>query len=121
MIPFVRQMAFEYGRVEQVSPRVRRVIARNPGPFTFHGTGTYIVGSGEVAVIDPGPMLDRHLDALMAALQGETVKAILITHDHADHAPLAAALAKLTGAPVLGGEPHPGRQGPPEGVEDGVD
>ena len=68
MIPFVRQMAFDYGRVDQVSPRIRRVIANNPGPFTFHGTGTYIVGSGEVAVIDPGPMLDAHLDALLHAV-----------------------------------------------------
>ena len=60
MIPFVRQMAFEYGRVDRVSPRIRRLIANNPGPFTFRGTGTYIVGDGEVAVIDPGPMLDEH-------------------------------------------------------------
>jgi glyoxylase-like metal-dependent hydrolase (beta-lactamase superfamily II) len=121
MIPFVRQMAFEYGRVDQVSPRIRRIIADNPGPFTFHGTGTYIVGDGEVAVIDPGPLVEKHLQALKAAIAGETVKAILITHDHADHAPLAAALAKETGAPILGGEPHPGRQAPPKGVEEGVD
>ena len=121
MIPFVRQMAFEYGRVDQVSPRIRRVIARNPGPFTFHGTGTYIVGSGEVAVIDPGPMLDEHLEALLAVIAGETVKAVLVTHDHADHAPLAASFARRTGAPILGGEPHPGRQAPPQGVEEGVD
>jgi len=121
MIPFVRQMAFEYGRVDQVSPRVRRVIAENPGPFTFHGTGTYIVGSGEVAVIDPGPMLEGHLEALLAAVAGETVRVILVTHDHADHAPLAVRLAGMTGAPILGGEPHPGRQAPPQGVEEGVD
>ena len=121
MIPFVRQMAFEYGRVDQVSPRIRRVIADNPGPFTFHGTGTYIVGDGEVAVIDPGPLVEKHLKALLAAVSGETVKAILVTHDHADHAPLAAAFAKETGAPILGGEPHPGRQAPPKGVEEGVD
>jgi glyoxylase-like metal-dependent hydrolase (beta-lactamase superfamily II) len=100
MIPFVRQMAFEYGRVDQVSPRIRRVIARNPGPFTFRGTGTYIVGAGEVAVIDPGPTLPEHLEALKAAVAGETVKAILVTHDHADHAPLAAAFAKYAGAPM---------------------
>jgi len=121
MIPFVRQMAFEYGRVDTLSPRIRRVIAKNPGPFTFHGTGTYIVGQGEVAVIDPGPMLDEHLEALLAAVAGETVAAILITHDHADHAPLAAAFARRTGAPILGGQPHPGREPPPQGVEEGVD
>src|ERR1700761_7833063 len=94
MIPFVRQMAFEYGRVDQVSPRIRRVIARNPGPFTFHGTGTYIVGTGGVAVSAPGPMLEEHLDAILAAVAGETVEAIVVTHDHADHAPLAARLAE---------------------------
>lgn len=121
MIPFVRQMAFEYGRVDQVSPRIRRVIAENPGPFTFRGTGTYIVGAGEVAVIDPGPLVEKHLEALKAAVAGETVTAILITHDHADHAPLASAFARHTGAPILGGEPHPGRQAPPKGVEEGVD
>jgi len=121
MIPFVRQMAFEYGRVDQVSPRIRRVIAENPGPFTFHGTGTHIVGEGEVAVIDPGPMLDAHLQALLGAVAGERVAAILVTHDHADHAPLAQALAERTGAPILGGQPHPDRQAPPQGVEEGVD
>ena len=121
MIPFVRQMAFEYGRVDRMSPRIRRVIAENPGPFTFHGTGTYIVGDGEVAVIDPGPMLDAHLDALLAAIAGETVTAILVTHDHADHAPLARVLAERTGAAILGGQPHPDRQAPPQGVEEGLD
>ena len=121
MIPFVRQMAFEYGRCDPVSPLIRRVIANNPGPFTFHGTGTYIVGAGEVAVIDPGPMIAEHLDALMAATAGERIAAILVTHDHADHAPLAAGLAALTGAPILGCEPHPDRQAPPQGVEEGVD
>ena len=114
-------MAFEYGRCDQLTPLIRRVIADNPGPFTFHGTGTYIVGSGQVAVIDPGPLDEKHLQALQSALAGETVAAILITHDHADHAPMAAALAKATGAPVLGGEPHPDRQAPPKGVEEGVD
>ena len=68
MIPFVRELAFEYGRCDQVSPLIRRVIARNPGPFTYTGTGVYIVGQGEVAVIDPGPDLPEHLEALKAAL-----------------------------------------------------
>ncbi|MDX5330396.1 MAG: MBL fold metallo-hydrolase, partial [Caulobacteraceae bacterium] len=81
MIPYVRDIEFEYGRCDQVSPLIRRVIARNPGPFTFVGTGTYIVGRGEVAVIDPGPDLDEHLDAILAALEpGERVTHILITH-----------------------------------------
>ena len=71
MIPFVRELAFEYGRCDQVSPLIRRVIARNPGPFTYTGTGVYIVGRGEVAVIDPGPDLPEHFEALKAALVRE--------------------------------------------------
>src|SRR3954464_10321456 len=89
MIPFVREIEFEYGRRDQVSPLIRRVIADNPGPFTYVGTGTYIVGRGTVAVIDPGPALDGHLQALLAALEGETVSHILVTHHHSDHSPLA--------------------------------
>jgi len=102
MIPFVRQMEFRYGQADQVSPLVRRVIANNPGPFTFTGTGTYIVGSGQVAVIDPGPADPAHLQALLDALGGERVTDILVTHTHRDHSPLAAALSEATGAPVHG-------------------
>jgi glyoxylase-like metal-dependent hydrolase (beta-lactamase superfamily II) len=102
MIPFVRDILFEYGRVDQVSPLIRRVVANNPGPFTFTGTGVYIVGRGEVAVIDPGPDLDDHLEALSAALAGETVTAILTTHTHADHSPLARPLAARTGGTIYG-------------------
>jgi glyoxylase-like metal-dependent hydrolase (beta-lactamase superfamily II) len=102
MIPFVRDFAFEYGVCEQVSPLIRRVIARNPGPFTFTGTGTYIVGHGEVALIDPGPDLPEHLEAILSALAGERVAAILITHHHSDHSPLAAALKASTGARIYG-------------------
>ena len=102
MIPFVRDIAFEYGKVDQVSPLIRRVIANNPGPFTFTGTGVYIIGRGEVAVIDPGPDLPEHLDALLAATKGETVRAILTTHTHADHSPLARPLAERTGATIYG-------------------
>ena len=89
MIPFVRDFDFAYGRPDQVSPLIRRVIANNPGPFTFTGTGTYIIGRGEVAVIDPGPDLDAHLEAILAATKGETISHILITHNHLDHSPLA--------------------------------
>ena len=102
MIPFVRDIAFEYGRAEQVSPLIRRVIANNPGPFTFTGTGTYVVGHGNVAVIDPGPDLDEHLDALMRATHGERIAAIVVTHTHLDHSPLAKPLAQATGARVYG-------------------
>jgi glyoxylase-like metal-dependent hydrolase (beta-lactamase superfamily II) len=102
MIPYVRELAFEYGRADQVSPLIRRVIANNPGPFTYLGTGTYIVGHGEVAVIDPGPDLPEHLDAILAAIPGERVTAIVITHHHSDHSPLAGPLKARTGATIYG-------------------
>jgi glyoxylase-like metal-dependent hydrolase (beta-lactamase superfamily II) len=98
--------AFEYGAVEQVAPGIRRVIAKNPSKFTYHGTGTYILGEGDVAVIDPGPRIDAHRDALAAALDGETVRTILVTHCHADHSPLAAWLHDETGAPTVAFGPH---------------
>jgi len=105
MIPFVAPPAFEYGRPEAVSPLIRRVIANNPGPFTFTGTGTYIVGREEagavVAVIDPGPLDDAHLKALLSTVEGQTVSHVLVTHSHRDHAPLARPFADAVGAPVL--------------------
>jgi glyoxylase-like metal-dependent hydrolase (beta-lactamase superfamily II) len=102
--------SFEYGAVSQLAPLVRRVIACNPSKFTYHGTGTYIVGGSDpgnrVVVIDPGPQLDSHRDALQLALAGSTVSAILVTHCHADHSPLAAWLAAETGAPTIAFGPH---------------
>ncbi len=95
-----------YGEVVEVAPLIRRVIAKNPSKFTYHGTGTYIVGRGDVAVIDPGPVSDSHRDALIAALEGERVVAILITHCHADHSPLAAWLKEYSGAPTIAYGPH---------------
>ncbi len=103
--------SFEYEEVGEVAPLVRRVIARNPSKFTSHGTGTYIVGRGDsVVVIDPGPRLDSHRDALHSALRGSTVQAILVTHCHADHSPLAAWLAAESGAPTFAFGPHPDDQ-----------
>lgn len=99
-IPFVREMEFSYGAPQQVSPLIRRLLANNPGPFTFHGTGVYIIGRGEVAVIDPGPDDPAHLDALSSALEGERVTHIFVTHGHADHSPAAHPLAARTGAKV---------------------
>jgi glyoxylase-like metal-dependent hydrolase (beta-lactamase superfamily II) len=103
--------SFVYGASQPVAPLVRRVIAENPSKFTYFGTGTYIVGGdangrGDVAVIDPGPRLDSHRDALAAALDGCTVRAILVTHCHADHSPLAAWLAAESGAPTIAFGPH---------------
>jgi glyoxylase-like metal-dependent hydrolase (beta-lactamase superfamily II) len=102
---------FSYGVSQPVAPLVRRVIAENPSKFTYHGTGTYIIGGdaagrGDVVVIDPGPRLDSHRDALAAALAGCTVRAILVTHCHADHSPLAAWLAAESGAPTIAYGPH---------------
>ena len=96
-----------YAVAEQVSPLVRRVLAHNPSPFSYTGTQTYIVGTGEVAVIDPGPLGDdpNHIDALVRLLAGETVCAILCTHTHRDHSPAAAPLAAATGAPIIGCAP----------------
>src|SRR3954466_15111921 len=102
MIPYVREIDIDYGRCDQVSPLIRRVTANNPGPFTYMGTGTYIVGRGEVAVIDPGPEMPEHLEAILAAVAGERVSHILVTHHHLDHSPLAKALSQATGAPVWG-------------------
>lgn len=99
-IPFVKEIDFEYGRVDQVSPLIRRVIARNPGAFTYTGTGVYIVGKGTVAVIDPGPMQDDHFAALKQALEGETISHVVVTHSHMDHSPLAHPLAEWAGCKV---------------------
>jgi glyoxylase-like metal-dependent hydrolase (beta-lactamase superfamily II) len=120
-IPFRRDFAFEYGRLEPVAPGVRRIVANNPGPFTFRGTGTYVVGEGEVAVIDPGPDLAEHVDALLAGLGGERVTHILVTHTHRDHSPAAAAVKAATGAPTYGFGPHAGGRRGETGVEEGGD
>jgi glyoxylase-like metal-dependent hydrolase (beta-lactamase superfamily II) len=120
-IPFRREFSFEYGRLEPVTPGVRRIVACNPSPFTFRGTGTYVIGSGEVAVIDPGPDLSEHVEALLAGLSGERVTHILITHTHRDHSPAAAALKSATGATTYGYGPHAGGQRGEPGVEEGGD
>ena len=105
-IPFVTLDEPSYGEAVRVSPLVQRVIARNPSKFSYVGTGTYIVGGSDVAVIDPGPRLDSHRAALAAALDGRTVRAILVTHCHADHSPLAEWLHDRTGAPRVAFGPH---------------
>jgi glyoxylase-like metal-dependent hydrolase (beta-lactamase superfamily II) len=99
--------AFAYGVVDQVTPLIRRVVCKNPTPFTYKGTGTYIVGTGKVAVIDPGPSLSSHVDDVLAALRpGEEVTHILITHTHSDHSAMTAHMQARTGAPTYGFGPH---------------
>ncbi len=97
--------AAPYGAAEALSPLVRRVLARNPSPFTFTGTGTYIVGHGTVAIIDPGPADPEHLDAVAAAVAGETVSHLVITHTHMDHSPGAGPLKARLGGLIAGCAP----------------
>lgn len=109
MIPFVRDFDFAYGRRDQVSSLIQRVVARNPGPFTFTGTATFIVGRPDigacVAVIDPGPADPTHLSAILGALEGRRVNHILVTHTHRDHSPLAHPLADAVKAPIFAAQP----------------
>lgn len=95
-----------YGTPVEVAPGVRRITVNNPGPFTFHGTNSYLVGDETLAVIDPGPDDDTHLAALLMAIDGRPVSHILISHTHRDHSPLARRLQEATGAPTLGEGPH---------------
>ncbi|MBY3225883.1 MBL fold metallo-hydrolase [Rhizobium laguerreae] len=101
-------LAFEpaYGRAVPVAPGVERVTVNNPGPFTFFGTNSYIVGSSSVAVIDPGPEDEAHYQALMAALAGRAVTHIVVSHTHRDHSPLSRRLQAATGAVTVGQGPH---------------
>ncbi len=92
-------------QLEDVHPLVRRLLAPNPSPFTFTGTQTYVVGRGEVAVIDPGPDLADHVEALVGALAGERISAIVCTHTHRDHSPASRPLQRETGAPIVGCAP----------------
>lgn len=105
-IPFRRQMEFEYGSVEQISPSVRRVIANNPSPFTLYGTGTYILGTGDVAVIDPGPADPAHIQAILDATKGENITHILVTHTHTDHSPGCRLLKAHCDAQTYAYGPH---------------
>ncbi len=93
------------GLAVALDPLVTRILAPNPSPFTYTGTQTYLVGTTELAVIDPGPDEPAHLDALVAGIAGRPVTAILCTHTHRDHSPAAAPLKALTGAPIVGCAP----------------
>ena len=106
-IPFLTEPEVDYGTVVEIAPGLRRVVANNPSKFTYRGTGTYIVGHGRVAIVDPGPDDADHIAAVLAALDGERVEALLITHTHRDHSPASRAVAEATGAVAYGFGPHP--------------
>ncbi len=106
-IPFERKFECRYGEIEQLSPLIRRIVANNPGPYTYKGTGTYIIGHGDVAIIDPGPADAAHIEALLQGLGDERISHILVTHTHQDHSPGAALLGAAVGAPTYAHSPHP--------------
>jgi glyoxylase-like metal-dependent hydrolase (beta-lactamase superfamily II) len=105
-IPFDKSLDLAPDTVDAVMPGVRRVMANNPSPFTFKGTVSYIVGKGQVAIIDPGPDDPAHIQALLEAVRGETVSHIFVTHTHRDHSPAAKAVKAETGATVYAEGPH---------------
>jgi glyoxylase-like metal-dependent hydrolase (beta-lactamase superfamily II) len=105
-IPFIREFAPRYGEEVRVTPRISRIVANNPGPFTFMGTGVYIVGGDEIAVIDPGPDMPEHVEAMKRALDGRRVTHILVTHTHNDHSPAAKPLKEWSGAKTYAFGPH---------------
>ena len=105
-IPYDKSFDLPPDTVEQVALGVRRILCNNPGPFTFKGTVSYIVGQGRVAIIDPGPVDEPHIAALLDAVRGETVTHIIVTHTHRDHSPAAARIKAATGAPTFAEGPH---------------
>jgi glyoxylase-like metal-dependent hydrolase (beta-lactamase superfamily II) len=120
-IPFDLSFDAPYGEPVRVSPLIVRVLANNPGPFTFKGTGVYIVGCGDVMVIDPGPLLADHIEALKRALEGKRVSHILVTHTHIDHSPAAQPLKEWSGAKTYGFGPHGSGRDEGAKVEEGGD
>jgi glyoxylase-like metal-dependent hydrolase (beta-lactamase superfamily II) len=113
-IPFIRDFDVPFGVNIPLSPLISRVLAPNPGPFTFKGTGVYLIGGDDVAVVDPGPLIPEHVAALKRALDGRRVSHILVTHTHSDHSPAAQPLKEWSGAKTYGFGPHG------SGLDDGV-
>src|SRR5690242_628034 len=105
-IPFDKSLELAPDIVDEPASGVRRIMANNPGPFTFKGTISYIVGRDQVAIVDPGPDDPAHIAALLHAVRGETVTHIFVTHTHRDHSPAAAKIKAATGAPTLAQGPH---------------
>ena len=105
-LTFNRNFDPAYGTAVTVADGVQRLCCPNPGPFTWHGTNTYLIGERDVAVLDPGPNSPQHIDAILSALNGRTVSHIVISHTHSDHSPGAALLQAKTGAPIIAEGPH---------------
>jgi len=105
-ITYNRTFDLAPGRPAEVAPNVRALVANNPGPFTFKGTVSYIIGHGKVAILDPGPDDPAHIGALLDAVRGETVTDIFVTHTHRDHSPAVPAIKATTGATVYAEGPH---------------
>ena len=105
------------GVVETLAPGLRRLVAPNASAFTYTGTCAYIVGEGEVAILDPGPDDEEHLQRLLAATKGERVAYVVVTHTHRDHSALVPKLAAATGAAIVGARPHVPRPGAPQGLD----
>src|SRR6478672_9815463 len=105
-IPFDKNLTLAPDAVDEPVPGVRRVMANNPGPFTFKGTVSYILGRGKVAIVDPGPDDPAHVGALLDAVRGEAVTHIFVTHTHRDHSPAVPAIKAATGATVYAQGPH---------------
>ena len=105
-LDFDTQFEPHYGEAIEIAPNIRRVTVNNPGPFTFHGTNTYVVGERTLAVIDPGPEDPLHLESILRAVGDRPVSHIFVSHTHRDHSPLAKELRQLTGAIVCAEGPH---------------
>jgi len=123
-IAYKHEAAVEYGKLIEVAPNVRRIVAHNPSAFTYHGTGTYVIGRGKVAVIDPGPLDQAHVDALLRGLaeQHEQITHVLVTHTHNDHSPATRLLKARCAAPTYAFGPHgEGRYGAGAEIEEGAD
>jgi glyoxylase-like metal-dependent hydrolase (beta-lactamase superfamily II) len=109
------------GELEQLTPLVRRLVAPNPGPFTFTGTCSYLIGRRKLALVDPGPEDEGHIRSLLRAMDGETLTHILVTHTHRDHSPAARRIAEATGARIVGCAPHRPARARHEGEQPALD
>src|SRR6202162_5731513 len=105
-ISFARSFDLPAGRIEEVMPGLRRLLADNPAPFNLKGTVSSIVGRGRVAILDPGPEDEQHISRLLDAVRGETVTHVVVTHTHRDHSPAAARIKAATGAILVAEGPH---------------